>query len=153
MIEIDNQTDLEIDSVLLENILAHLSVRSVELMVVEDDTIQALNKTYRCKDSVTDVLSFPIDNSFGHSQIPLGSIVVSSSLIQKKAKLFNHTVTHEMALLFIHGMLHLLGFDHERDKGQMREKEVEVINHFNLPKSLIVRSEVPPEEVSLKKEC
>jgi len=153
MIEIDKQTDLEIDSALLENILAHLSTRSVELMIVEDETIQALNKAHRFKDSVTDVLSFPIENSFGHAQIPLGSIVVSSSLIQKQAKVFNHTISHEMALLFIHGMLHLLGFDHESDEGQMREKEVEVINHFNLPKSLIVRSEVPPEEVSLKKEC
>jgi len=153
MIEIDNQTDLEIDSALLENILAHLSTRSVELMIVEDETIQALNKAHRFKDSVTDVLSFPIENSFGHAQIPLGSIVVSSSLIQKQAKAFNHTISHEMALLFIHGMLHLLGFDHESDEGQMREKEVEVINHFNLPKSLIVRSEVSPKEVSLKKEC
>ncbi|MGJ9366302.1 rRNA maturation RNase YbeY, partial [Campylobacter jejuni] len=51
-----------------------------------------------------------------------------------------HSYEEEISLLFIHAMLHLLGFDHENDNGEMREKEKELIEHFNLPKSLIVRT-------------
>jgi len=52
-----------------------------------------------------------------------------------------HSYNDEVTLLFIHGLLHLLGFDHEVDNGQMREEERKLIEYFSLPKSLILRSE------------
>ena len=58
-----------------------------------------------------------------------------------KADRFAHSPQEELKLLLIHGILHLLGYDHEIDNGEMREKEREIIEHFNLPKSLIIRSE------------
>lgn len=143
MIELDNQTSLDINLKALNNIALELTKQTIELLIVEDKTIIELNKQYRNKEVSTDVLSFPIDNSFIHSKqiddLPLGSVVIASSFVLKEAKIFAHTNQEEFSLLFIHGLLHLLGFDHEEDNGEMRKKEENLIKIFNLPKSLIVR--------------
>jgi len=100
-------------------------------------------REYRHKDKATDVLSFPIDQDdiADNTFMPLGSIVISVDFVIEKAKKYNHSTDAEMALLFIHGLLHLLGYDHENDAGEMREKEALIIKAFNLPSSLIVRTE------------
>ncbi|MEO1923813.1 MAG: rRNA maturation RNase YbeY, partial [Nautiliaceae bacterium] len=85
----------------------------------------------------TDVLSFPLENIPG---MPLGSIVISIDTAKKGAKEFGHSIENEIKLLFIHGLLHLLGYDHEIDNGEMRAKEEEIIKKFNLPQSLIIRT-------------
>ncbi|MEO1938129.1 MAG: rRNA maturation RNase YbeY, partial [Sulfurimonas sp.] len=72
---------------------------------------------------------------------PLGSIVISYDFVKEKAAEFGHSQDDEFTLLFIHGLLHILGYDHEIDSGEMRQKEEEIIKNFNLPKSLIVRTE------------
>jgi probable rRNA maturation factor len=72
---------------------------------------------------------------------PLGSIVIAQEFIENKAEELGHTPSDEMTLLFIHGFLHLLGFDHEVDNGEMRDKEELLIKEFNLPTSLIVRTQ------------
>ena len=77
----------------------------------------------------------------GMDIMPLGSIVISADFVKDRANEFGHTYSDELSLLFIHGMLHLLGFDHETDSGEMREMEAEIINKFYLPKSLIIRTE------------
>ena len=59
----------------------------------------------------------------------------------KKSKELGHTPQDELALLFIHGLLHLLGYDHECDNGEMRAKEEELIKKFDLPESLIIRTD------------
>lgn len=66
--------------------------------------------------------------------------MINVDLAKQKAKELGHSYEEEISLLFIHAMLHLLDFDHENDNGEMREKEKELIEHFNLPKSLIVRT-------------
>jgi probable rRNA maturation factor len=71
--------------------------------------------------------------------VPLGSIVISTDFVEKYSKEYNHSYEEEFTLLFIHGLLHLLGYDHETDNGEHREKEEQLIKEFNLPKSLIVR--------------
>ena len=71
----------------------------------------------------------------------LGSVVINLDLVELKAAQLGHGTDDETALLFTHGMLHVLGFDHESDDGQMRAKECEIIEKFRLPKSLIVRTE------------
>lgn len=144
MIDLDNQTTLAVDIDALEKIAEILSSKEVELVITDDETMQALNSEHRGKESTTDVLSFPMEVPFTEQSIfgmPLGSIVIASSFVKEKAKTFGHTEQDELSLLFIHGMLHLLGFDHEVDDGKMRAREKELIEAFDLPKSLIVRTE------------
>ena len=138
MIDFDNQTDLDIDIKEIEEIANYITNKDFELIVVGNDTIQSINKEYRNIDKPTDVLSFPLDvNCEG---MPIGSIIISSDKVIEMAKEFNHSILDEFKLLLIHGLLHLIGYDHETDNGEMREKEEEIINYFNLPKSLIIRN-------------
>jgi len=144
MIDLDNQTTLAVDIDALEKIAETLSSKEVELIITDDQTMQALNTEHRGKEVTTDVLSFPIEAPFTEQSIfgmPLGSIVIAASFVKDKAKTFGHTEQDEISLLFIHGMLHLLGFDHETDAGEMRVREKELIEAFDLPKSLIIRTE------------
>jgi len=140
MIDLDNQSTLEFDMGALEKIALSLSNKEVELIITDDATIQALNYAHRGKDTPTDVLSFPLE-SVGQDMMPLGSIVIAESFVKRKALELGHTPQEELSLLFIHGMLHLLGYDHENDEGQMREKEKALIGQFGLPQSLIIRTQ------------
>jgi probable rRNA maturation factor len=139
IIDLDNQTTLHIDLDALEKIAQSLTDREIELIVTENDTIASLNQEYRSKDTPTDVLSFPMENAVAN--MPLGSIVISADFVQEKANELGHSEKDEFSLLFIHGLLHLLGYDHEKDHGEMRKKEKELIKKFDLPSSLIVRTE------------
>jgi len=137
MIELDNRTENNYNFALLEQISDALSDREIELILTDNDEISHINREFRGIDKATDVLSFP-SNPFPGA--PLGSIVISVDKVESIAKELGHSKNDELALLFIHGMLHLLGFDHEVDNGEMRDKEVEMIEKFNLPKSLIIRT-------------
>ncbi len=139
MIELDNQTDLQINIEKLEEIASVLTHSPIELIITDNATIQKLNAQYRDKDKPTDVLSFPIDQEI--PGMPLGSIIISEAFVHEKADDFGHSYQDEFSLLFIHGLLHLLGYDHEIDNGEMRQKEESLIKEFDLPESLIVRTE------------
>ncbi len=143
MLNIDNHTNFTINIQLIENIVKKHTSRDIDLIICYNSTIQEYNKTYRDKDRATDVLSFPIehDNILITDVMPLGSIVISIDFVNAKALELAHSKEDEFTLLFIHGLLHLLGYDHEIDNGEMREKEEALINELNLPKSLIVRTE------------
>ena len=126
IIDLENQTDLTINIDILEEIAQSLTTREIELIVTDNKTIQELNSEHRAKNKATDVLSFPINTTFGEEAIPgmpLGSIVISADLVKEKAAEFGHDEKDELSLLFIHGLLHLLGYDHEVDNGEMRRKE------------------------------
>jgi probable rRNA maturation factor len=138
MIELDNRTLLQVDTAISEEISDLLTKKDIELIITNSQEMREINKTYRNIDKDTDVLSFPYEDM---PMTPLGSIVISSFYVQEKAKELGHSVDDEFTLLFIHGLLHLLGYDHEIDNGEMREKEVELIKKFNLPQSLIVRTQ------------
>lgn len=138
MITLDNKTDLKIDLDFLESIASLLSEKEIELVIVDKKEMQQINLEQRGVEKTTDVLSFPLEDI---PHFPLGSIVINSDLVKEKAKELNHKEKEELALLFIHGLLHLCGYDHENDDGKMREKEKELIEKFNLPKSLIIRTE------------
>ncbi len=138
MIDLENNTEFEIDISILEKIANSLTKKDIELMVVKNDEIQELNKEHRKIDKATDVLSFPMD--FDFVNMPLGSIVISTDFVQEKSKEYGHSFNEEFSLLFIHGILHLLGYDHEVDNGEHRAKEEELIKEFKLPDSLIVRN-------------
>jgi probable rRNA maturation factor len=136
MISVDNQTDVNIDISLLENIAK--TDREIELVIVNNQTMHEINLEQRGVDKTTDVLSFPLED-FPH--FPLGSIVINSDLATQKAKELGHSLEDEMTLMFIHGFLHVKGYDHEQDNGEMREEEKRLISEFHLPKSLIIRTE------------
>lgn len=138
MIELDNRTTLEVDEPFLNAIAITLTDKEIELIITSDEEIQALNANFRFIDKATDVLSFPYEDS---PMVPLGSIVICESFVREKAKEFLHKESDELALLFIHGLLHILGYDHEVDNGEMREKEENIIKSFNLPASLIIRTQ------------
>ena len=122
---------------LLEQIADFLGAGDVELVFVNDDEMRKINREHRGIDKATDVLSFP------YEQVPgglMGSVVISTDTANRVAAGLGHSIECEIALLFLHGILHILGYDHEIDDGQMRGKEKEVIEHFSLPDSLIIRN-------------
>lgn len=138
MIELDNRTSLHVNEELLGTIANTLTKKDIELIITTDDEMRMINSEHRNIDKSTDVLSFPYEDM---PMSPLGSIVISSSHVEDKAKELSHTEDDELALLFIHGMLHLVGYDHEVDSGEMREEEKNIIKKFNLPDSLIIRTQ------------
>jgi probable rRNA maturation factor len=136
--QIDNRTDFPLPLQTMEQIARALEAGDFELIVTDDEEIRELNRRYRGIDKPTDVLSFPLAPAPG---APLGSVVISADRAREVAQRLGHTPEDEFLLLFIHGLLHLLGYDHECDSGQMRQKERELIERFGLPESLIIRSE------------
>ena len=138
MINFDNRTSLHFDLTTLESIAREFTDAQIELILTNNEEIQAINKEFRNIDKPTDVLSFPYEKM---PFAPLGSIVISYEYVQNIAQKLQHSEQEEFTLLFIHGLLHILGFDHEVDNGEMREKESAIITNYNLPKSLIVRTE------------
>ncbi|WP_432706770.1 rRNA maturation RNase YbeY [Helicobacter bizzozeronii] len=110
----------------------------VELVLVESAQITKLNQEFRNTNKSTDVLSFPIEMP---AQQLLGSVVINIDLAIQESQARGHALLDEIALLFVHGYLHLLGYDHECDQGQQRALEQEIITHFNLPLSLMARTE------------
>lgn len=97
---------------------------SVSLLFTDDDNIRQLNKQYREKDAVTDVLSFPSEEE-GF----LGDIALSLPRAFEQAKEFGHTEEREVAFLVAHSMLHLFGYDHEdeNEENEMRERQREIM--------------------------
>jgi len=140
IIDLVNETDLLVDTYLLEKIAEDLTQRQIELIITDNEGIRALNSKHRSIDKATDVLSFPLGGK-EHPAMPLGAIVISKEFVEAKAAELGHTKQEELTLLFIHGLLHLVGYDHEMDEGQMRHKEEVIIDAWQLPKSLIVRNE------------
>ncbi|EAL4712196.1 rRNA maturation RNase YbeY [Campylobacter lari] len=128
----------EMDISFLEKIAQKMSDQNIELVLVDEKTMHEINLNQRGVDKTTDVLSFPLVQNCENL---LGSIVINLDEVSKKAMEYKHSDEEEMALLFIHAMLHLQGYDHEVDQGQMRQKEQEWIEYFKLPKSLIIRTQ------------
>jgi len=138
MIELDNRTSLEVNEPLFNKIANTFTDKEIELIITDNKEIQMINASSRGIDKPTDVLSFPYEEM---PMSPLGSIVISEDFVKEKASELGHTHSDELTLLFIHGLLHLLGYDHEIDSGEMREKEKDIIELYTLPNSLIVRNQ------------
>ena len=134
----ENNTNHNINLNFLEQISNDLASKEIEFILTSNNEIQEINLTTRGIDKPTDVLSFPYMDM---PNAPLGSIVISADLVDGKSKEYGHSFDEELALLFIHGLLHLLGYDHEIDSGEHRKKEKELIEKYKLPNSLIVRTE------------
>ena len=118
--------------------LARVAPRSargtVAIAILPDARVKALNRRFRRKNTGTDVLSFP------GSGTHLGDIAISRGIAQKQARLLGHSLSVEFRVLALHGLLHLLGYDHDSDNGQMARTEARLRRKARLPLGLIARS-------------
>jgi len=91
----------------------------IDLVLISDERMQDLNKEFRSKDSPTDVISFAYldvtDYEFDMGEIIVGDIFISVDTAKRQAKENGHSVREELAILFVHGLLHCFGFDHQTD--------------------------------------
>ena len=119
----------------------------ISVSIVDEEEIKSLNKEYRDKDSVTDVLSFPMfefdedgeiicdEFEFIDDRIILGDIVICAKRAEEQAKEYNHSFTREIAFLTVHSMLHLLGYDHEHSEDmeqEMFEKQKDILDKMGI---------------------
>lgn len=114
----------------------------VDITIVDDAEIHTLNRDYRNVDRPTDVLSFALDE--GEEEEPmlldgpeehlLGDIIISAETAQRQGEEFGHGLEREIVYLAVHGLLHLLGYDHmtDEDKKVMRAKEEEALREIRL---------------------
>lgn len=138
MIIFDDRYGYDFSLEKLEKIKENLTDKDVELIFMDNSAILEVNAQFRGSCHATDVLSFPLEDM---PNAPLGSIIISIDKVKQLSFKLGHSESDELCLLFIHGLLHLLGYDHQNDNGKMRELEKNLIEDFNLPKSLILRSE------------
>jgi probable rRNA maturation factor len=105
-----------------------ISDKEFVVLLTNDRTIRRLNRGFRNQDKATDVLSFPghssPDQGLSFENGYLGDIIISVERAQRQALEKKHALERELQTLAIHGVLHLLGHDHETDNGQMRRKEL-----------------------------
>jgi len=110
---------------------------AITVLITDNREIQALNARFRKMKHPTDVLSFPppeFSNGFA------GDIAISLDIAARNARTLGHSVSDEIRILILHGILHLAGYDHEGDKGEMAEKELALRKKLALPAALIERS-------------
>lgn len=143
MINVDfnnSQTAVEIDSEILKLLekvvvtaaeLEGYSGGEVSIAFVTKSKIKELNNDYRDQDSVTDVLSFPMDAEV------LGDIIISAQIASEQAKEYNHSLKRELSYLTVHGMMHLFGYDHhgQEEKNEMRQKEERVLTQLGISRN------------------
>ena len=111
---------------------------SLSVSFVDAEEIQRLNREYRGKDAVTDVLSFPQFDPYEYMQdwdeVALGDVVICEERARQQAEEFGHSYERELIYLFVHSCFHLRGYDHEteEEKKVMREKEEKVMTELDL---------------------
>jgi probable rRNA maturation factor len=129
---------------------------TVSLAIVSDHRVRALNRQYRGLDAATDVLSFPEEDattrtpsvwrassrSRAQSRF-LGEIVIARGVAKRQARAAGHSESTELRVLALHGLLHLIGYDHETDRGVMRRIERRLRRKGGLPGGLIDRAAPP----------
>lgn len=111
----------------------------VSIAVVSDRRMRALNRQFRGKDTATDVLSFPATHMPGVSSF-LGDIVIAAGVAARQAREAGHPVSTELRVLALHGLLHLLGYDHDTDGGKMARAEARLRKKAGLREGLIERT-------------
>lgn len=120
-----NQAELEDFLLLLTEKIKELQGRDFCVVLVSDQKIKQLNRTFRHKNSPTDVLSFPFNDEPLESDF-LGDVIISAETASRQASDNNLTIENEIKQLILHGVLHLCGHDHETDNGQMNRLELKL---------------------------
>ena len=117
---------------------------SVNVLVTGSAAMRSLNFRFRGKNKATDVLSFPADSpmpSTGKTARFAGEVALSAEIAVQNAVHLGHSASVEVKILVLHGILHLAGFDHERDNGEMARKEANLRRKLRLPDALIERTQ------------
>lgn len=149
-VEFTPGADRAVTQVLLETALQFNLPQGTEVSIalVDDEEIRVLNRDYRGLDVATDVLSFAFDDETQTGDIPfatagemhiLGDIVISLERALSQAREYGHSFERELGFLTIHGMLHLLGFDHQEEEEEraMRDWEEKILQNINLGRELL----------------
>lgn len=113
----------------------------VHVLLSDDAALRRLNKAFRKKDKATDVLSFPAAEGFADIA---GDLAISLETAARQAAEHGHTLKEEVRILLLHGLLHLAGYDHETDAGEMAAEEVRLRSELGLPTGLIERTVARP---------
>ena len=116
---------------------------TVTVALVSDARVRGLNRAYRGIDKPTDVLSFPAQRMWGRASAlqdhHLGDVVIARGVASRQARHARHSTSTELRILALHGLLHLLGYDHDRDDGCMARVERRLRRKGGLPAGLIER--------------
>lgn len=118
----------------LQRVAPRRASGELTIALVSDARIRSLNRTYRRKDRPTDVLSFPGEGAY------LGDIAIARGVAERQARRAGHSLGTELRVLALHGLLHLIGYDHEQDSGQMRRLEKRLRRKGGLHEGLIERA-------------
>ena len=121
---------------------------TVNVLVTSSAAVRSLNRQFRNQNKETDVLSFPSITAaaeFRKRSKVAGDVAISADIARKNSIRLGHPAVQEVKILALHGILHLAGFDHERDHGEMARKEMKLRRALGLPVGLIER--VTPESV------
>ena len=114
---------------------------AVSVLVTSSRELKGLNRRFRGKNKPTDVLSFPAIP--GLMRGFAGDVAISAEIAARNARRLGHTAAEEIEILTLHAVLHLAGYDHEQDNGEMARKEVRLRKSLGLPVGLIERRERP----------
>lgn len=109
----------------------------VAVALLPDSQVRRLNRVYRRVDKATDVLSFP---ARGGAERALGDIAIARGVAARQARFHGHSEATEWRILALHGLLHLLGYDHETDRGEMSRLEAKLQRRAGLPAGLLRRT-------------
>ena len=116
----------------------------VNVLVTSSTAVRSLNRQFRRQNAETDVLSFPsmASPSKSRKQANLaGDVAISADIARQNSDQLGHAAGEEIKILALHGILHLAGFDHERDNGEMARKELKLRRALGLPAALIERAQ------------
>lgn len=104
-----------VESLLKQTLLDKHTGREILIRIVDSEEMRALNAQWRNKDRATNVLAFPFDVEVSATHIPLGDIVICAPIVATEAREQGKPFVDRMAHMFVHGLLHLLGYDHQTD--------------------------------------
>ena len=117
----------------------------MNVLVTSSAVVRSLNLRFRRQNKATDVLSFPLTSSTSESRKApklAGEIAISADIALQNSFRLGHPAAQEIKILALHGILHLAGFDHERDNGEMARKEATLRRALRLPAALIERVKI-----------
>jgi probable rRNA maturation factor len=114
---------------------------TVNVLVTNNRELRSLNSRFRGKDKATDVLSFPAPVDHPQAKKMAGDLAISADLARDNAKRLGHSLPAEIKILVLHGILHLAGFDHEQDNGEMAHEESRLRLQLKLNGGLIERTQ------------